>query len=70
MNSSPLRSLLSKSVESDEFGKINTFVAISSGISKLISSTGFQEIYAATISIYPGASYLVGSGILSIGTVS
>ena len=56
-------------VEPTEFGKLFTFLSIAQGLTFLISSSGFQEIYAQTISTFPGAMYLVSAGFSGIAVV-
>ena len=65
-----LRSMVSKMVEPDEYGKIFTFTSIASSLTSLVTSSGFQEIYAATIDIYPGAFYLIGAGLVFLALVT
>ena len=62
--------MVSKLVERDEYGKVFTFTSVASSITELITSSGFQEIYAATIDIYPGAFYLFGAGLVTLALVS
>lgn len=69
LDSTPIRSLVSKMVEPDEYGKVFTFTATASGITSLFTSTVYQEIYAATVETYPGAVFLVGAGFLVIALV-
>jgi hypothetical protein len=54
----PLRSLLSKLVDPTEYGKIFTLASVASSIASLLTSSGFQEIYAATVSTFPGIGNL------------
>ena len=70
LDSTPIRSLVSKMVEPTEYGKLFTFTSTAAAISRLMTSSGFQEIYAATVSIYPGAMYLVSAGMSTIALVS
>jgi hypothetical protein len=65
----PLRSLLSKLVDPNEFGKIFTLASVAKSIASLITSSGFQEIYAATVSTFPGTIYVVSAGIVFISLV-
>ena len=69
LDSTPIRSLVSKMVEPSEYGKLFTFLATASSLTQLITSSGFQEIYAKTITIYPGAMYLVSAGLTFIAVV-
>ena len=69
LDSTPLRSLISKMVEPDEYGKVFTFMATASAIAGLVTSSAYQEIYSATLDFYPGTLYLVVSGMLTIALV-
>ena len=95
LDSTPIRSMVSKMVEPTEFGKLFTFLStaqgmkwhfyfctaqhtfsrktkfrISQGLTSLMTSSGFQAIYAKTIEIYPGAMYLVSAGLSAFAVVS
>ena len=69
LDSTPIRSLVSKMVEPTEFGKLFTFLSTAQGLTSLMTSSGFQEIYAKTITTYPGAMYLVSAGLSAIAVV-
>ena len=63
MLSTPLRSMLSKCVESHEYGKIFTLSSVASSVASLISSVIIQELYKLTLIIFPGAIYLFHASI-------
>ena len=70
LNSTPLRSLISKLVEPTEYGKIFTIAMVVSSLASLATRSGFQELYAETVATFPGLTYLVSAGIQSIALVS
>jgi hypothetical protein len=70
LDTTPLRSILSKMVEPDEFGKVFTLAGFSSSIATLVTSSVYQEIYAETVSVFPGAVFLTAAGLLSIALVT
>jgi len=53
----PLRSLLSKCVGLDEFGKIFTMSSVASSLSSLVGATIMPKLYAGTVATVPGAVY-------------
>ena len=63
MLSTPLRSMLSKCVESHEYGKIFTLSSVASALASLMSSVIIQEMYKYTLDTFPGAIYLFHGGI-------
>ena len=70
LNSTPLRSLISKLVEPTEYGKIFTIAMVVSSLASLATRSGFQELYAVTVATFPRLTYLVSAGIQSIALVS
>ena len=56
--STPLRSMLSKCVESHEYGKIFTLSSVASKLASLISSGIIPEMYKYTLDTFPGAIYI------------
>ena len=72
MMSTPLRSMLSKCVESHEFGKIFTLSSVASSLASLLSSVIIQEMYRYTLDTFPGAIYLFHGGIelVAVGMMS
>ena len=61
--STPLRSMLSKFVESHEYGKIFTLSSVFSSLASLISSVIIQELYKFTVVSFPGAIYIFHASI-------
>lgn len=61
-----MRSLLSKQVAVDEQGKIFAAVGFLEGICDLSASTVFNNLYPATLSFYPGFSYLLMSVVIVV----
>ena len=72
MLSTPLRSMLSKCVESHEYGKIFTLSSVASSLASLLSSVIIQEMYKYTLDTFPGAIYLFHGGIelVAVGMMS
>lgn len=60
-----MRSIASKLVSSEELGKINSLFGIVESLAPLIYSPILAAVYSATISIMPGAFFLVG-GLMTI----
>lgn len=60
-----MRSLSSKIVSSSELGKMNSLFGIVESIAPLIYSPVLASIYSATLTVMPGAFFLVG-GIMTI----
>uniref|UniRef100_A0A0B7AJA2 Major facilitator superfamily (MFS) profile domain-containing protein n=1 Tax=Arion vulgaris TaxID=1028688 RepID=A0A0B7AJA2_9EUPU len=54
---SALRSILSKSVNDHELGKIFALAASAETAAKLLGSVAFINIYSATVMIWPGVAY-------------
>ena len=69
LDSTPIRSLISKMVDPTEFGKVFTFAATASAIAGLLTESVYQEIYYSTISSQPGTVFLVAAGMLSISVM-
>ena len=69
LDTTPLRSLISKMVEPMEYGKIFTFVGVGFSFAMIITNSVYQEIYAETVATFPGTAYLVGVGLLLIALV-
>ena len=70
LDTTPLRSLLSKLVEPNEYGKIYTLAGIAFTLAGFFTSSAYQEIYADTVTYWPGFVYLIGSSVLFIALVS
>lgn len=60
---SSIRSLLSKSVEEDELGKMFALLASGETASKLLGTIIFTNIYGATTHFFPGCAFLVECGL-------
>ena len=58
IESTPLRSLLSKCVGLDEFGKIFTMSSTASSLASLLGAFIVPKIYKATVETFPGAVYV------------
>ena len=69
LHTTPLRSLTSKMVEPNEFGKIFTFVGVAISLAQLISSSLLLEVYADTVASFPGFMYLVSAGLACLALV-
>ncbi len=69
LEATPLTAQLSKMVQPTEFGKIFTLVGTTQSIAGMVTSSGYQAIYAATVSYNPGAIYFVVGGVLATTTV-
>ena len=54
IESTPLRSLLSKCVDLDEFGKIFTMSSVASNVAGLLGSTVLPILYGDTLETAPG----------------
>jgi hypothetical protein len=72
MSSTPLRSMLSKCVESHEYGKIFTLSSVASSLASLVSSVVIQEMYEYTLDTFPGAIYIFHGSIelVAVGMMS
>ncbi|XP_038210470.1 solute carrier family 46 member 3-like [Zerene cesonia] len=58
-----LRSIVSKLVEADEFGKVNSIFALTENLMPLIYVPLYTRVYTATMEVLPGAVFLMGSGM-------
>ncbi|XP_045534302.1 solute carrier family 46 member 3 [Papilio machaon] len=58
-----LRSLLSKMVADDEFGKINSLISLSETLMPLFYIPLYTKTYAATMDVFPGAVFLLGTAL-------
>lgn len=63
------RSLISKLVSADEYGKVFSFLAVCESFINPIGSPLFIYIYNHTISTFPGAFSLVAAGISIFGMI-
>ncbi|KAL1513551.1 hypothetical protein ABEB36_002950 [Hypothenemus hampei] len=62
------RAMISKLVEAEELGKINSILGILEALVPLIYGPLYNRIYAFTIDFFPGCFYLVG-GVLTFPAV-
>ncbi|XP_023027518.1 probable peptidoglycan muropeptide transporter SLC46 isoform X1 [Leptinotarsa decemlineata] len=63
-----MKSILSKSVTTDELGKIHSLSGLADASIPLLYGPLYSKIYAATISFFPGAFYMT-SAVLTIPAV-
>jgi len=68
-DSTPLRSFLSKCVDIDEYGKVFTLSAVIKSVAELMTSALTQQIYAWTITFFPGAMYLYAATTEAVATI-
>ena len=59
MITSSIRSLISKSVEENELGKVFSLLATAETLSKLLGTLVFVSMYGATAYFFPGFTYIV-----------
>ncbi|XP_072940736.1 lysosomal proton-coupled steroid conjugate and bile acid symporter SLC46A3-like [Epargyreus clarus] len=58
-----LRSTVSKLVEVDELGKVNSIFALTENLMPLIYIPLYTKVYAATMEVLPGAAFLMGAAM-------
>ncbi|XP_045492900.1 solute carrier family 46 member 3-like [Colias croceus] len=58
-----LRSIVSKLVEQDEFGRVNSIFALTENLMPLIYVPLYTKVYTATMEVLPGAVFLLGSAM-------
>ncbi|XP_004930683.2 lysosomal proton-coupled steroid conjugate and bile acid symporter SLC46A3 [Bombyx mori] len=58
-----MRSMISKLVERDELGKVNSFFGLAEAMMPLIYAPMYTTVYTATIKSFPGAFFLLGGGL-------
>lgn len=58
-----MRSMVSKLVEKDELGKVNSFYGVAEAMMPLIYAPMYTTVYTATIKTFPGAFFLLGGGL-------
>ncbi len=63
VSGAPLKSILSKCVGVDEFGKLFTVSTVLPQIFSMAFTSLTSLLYAATVDTFPGASYVLGAGI-------
>ncbi|XP_012935892.1 proton-coupled folate transporter isoform X2 [Aplysia californica] len=62
--SAGIRAMMSSMVSQDEQGRLFGIVAASESIITLIASVLFNELYPATVHIFPGLCYMLGAGLI------
>ncbi|CAH2085411.1 unnamed protein product [Euphydryas editha] len=58
-----MRSMVSKLVEKDELGKVNSFFGVAEAMMPLVYAPMYTTLYSATIKTFPGAFFLLGGGL-------
>ncbi|CAG5046466.1 unnamed protein product [Parnassius apollo] len=58
-----VRSMVSKLVEKDELGKVNSFFGVAEAMMPLVYAPMYTTVYAATLKTFPGAFFLLGGGL-------
>ncbi|XP_031763048.2 solute carrier family 46 member 3-like isoform X2 [Galleria mellonella] len=58
-----MRSMVSKLVERDELGKVNSFFGLAEAMMPLVYAPMYTTVYTATIKSFPGAFFLLGGGL-------
>ncbi|XP_026318589.1 solute carrier family 46 member 3-like [Hyposmocoma kahamanoa] len=58
-----MRSMVSKLVDKDELGKVNSFFGVAEAMMPLVYAPMYTTVYSATIKTFPGAFFLLGGGL-------
>ncbi|KAL4707320.1 hypothetical protein ACJJTC_019858 [Scirpophaga incertulas] len=58
-----MRSMVSKLVDKDELGKVNSFFGLAEAMMPLLYAPMYTSVYTATIKTFPGAFFLLGGGL-------
>ncbi|XP_046967216.1 solute carrier family 46 member 3-like [Vanessa cardui] len=58
-----MRSMVSKLVEKDELGKVNSFFGVAEAMMPLVYAPMYTTVYTATLKTFPGAFFLLGGGL-------
>ncbi|CAG4945130.1 unnamed protein product [Colias eurytheme] len=58
-----MRSMVSKLVERDELGKVNSFFGLAEAMMPLVYAPMYTTVYTATLKTFPGAFFLLGGGL-------
>ncbi|XP_049870991.1 solute carrier family 46 member 3-like [Pectinophora gossypiella] len=58
-----MRSMVSKLVDKDELGKVNSFFGLAEAMMPLVYAPMYTTVYTATIKSFPGAFFLLGGGL-------
>ena len=64
-----LRSLLSKSIGSDEVGKFFSLLAICASVGPIIAGPALRQLYNYTMNTCPGAIFFVFAGIMTLAAI-
>ncbi|TRY81172.1 hypothetical protein TCAL_13740 [Tigriopus californicus] len=60
---STARSLMTKCINSDEVGKLYSFIAVLVAIMPILSNPAFRQLYNATLKTFPSAFLLLGASL-------
>ncbi|KAH9639369.1 hypothetical protein HF086_002058 [Spodoptera exigua] len=58
-----MRSMVSKLVDRDELGKVNSFYGVAEAMMPLIYAPMYTTVYTSTIKTFPGAFFLLGGAL-------
>ncbi|XP_013192361.1 probable peptidoglycan muropeptide transporter SLC46 [Amyelois transitella] len=58
-----MRSMVSKLVDKDELGKVNSFFGLAEAMMPLVYAPMYTTVYTATLKSFPGAFFLLGGGL-------
>ncbi|KAM3966882.1 putative peptidoglycan muropeptide transporter SLC46 [Aphomia sociella] len=58
-----MRSMVSKLVDRDELGKVNSFFGLAEAMMPLVYAPMYTTVYTTTIKSFPGAFFLLGGGL-------
>lgn len=58
-----MRSIATKLVGSDEFGKVNSLFGVVSALVPVVYTPMYASVYIATLHILPGAFFLLGGAM-------
>ncbi|KAJ2947658.1 hypothetical protein O0L34_g17462 [Tuta absoluta] len=58
-----MRSMVSKLVDKDELGKVNSIFGLAEAMMPLVYAPMYTTVYTATIKSFPGAFFLLGGGL-------
>lgn len=58
-----MRSMISKLVDKDELGKVNSFFGVAEAMMPLIYAPMYTTVYTATLKTFPGAFFILGGGL-------
>lgn len=58
-----MRSMATKLVSKDELGKVNSLFGVAEALMPVVYAPMYSTLYAATLKVFPGAFYVLGSAI-------